>query len=280
MTRAALADLLGEAQEARVAIPACSVYTLDQAAGVIDAAQDTGAPVILQVHPQGIGDLLAPLLVGLGHLADTASIRAAVCLDHCDDVATIRTAIDLGVDGVMADGSALATTDNASFVRLAVEAATPTLVLVEAELGRLSGTEDGLTVDERVAAMTDPDAVPAFLAASGAGALAVCIGNVHGSTGRPPVLDVDRLARIRERTDLPLVLHGATGIGADALRACVDHGVVKVNLNTELRNAYARSLSDAASPELATTLRRARGAVAEALRPFFDVLRTERLAAR
>lgn len=103
MTRARVDGVLAAATHARVAIAACSVYTLEQAAGVIDGAAARSAPVILQVHPAGVGDLLTGLLAGLRRLADDAPCPVAVQLDHADDTAAIECAMSLGVDGVMVD---------------------------------------------------------------------------------------------------------------------------------------------------------------------------------
>lgn len=146
-------------------------------------------------------------------------------------------------------------------------------VFLEAELGRLAGSEDDLGVEERVARMTDPSAVAPFVRASGADALAVCIGNVHGPTPREPVLDLSRLEAIRGRTDVPLVLHGASGLSPGVIRACVDRGISKINVNTELRSAFLDALAEAGSRgELASVLASGRRRVASAVSSIIDVL--------
>lgn len=265
MTRVRLGPLLATATHERVAIAACSVYSLAQAAGVIDAAVALRAPVILQAHPSGVGDLLAPLLTGLRRLADDAPMPVGIQLDHCAERSVIEAAWTAGCDGVMADGSTLDIEANAALVRAAVDSAPPTAGLVEAELGRLAGSEDGLTLDARTGKMTDPKTVRAFLDASGAHALAVCIGNVHGVSQRAPDLDLARLEAIRAQTEVPLVLHGASGLTPGLLRGCIERGVSKVNVNTELRLAFTGALSSVEpGDELIAILARARAMVADA----------------
>ena len=185
-----------------------------------------------------------PLIAGLRVLADTATVPVAVHLDHCVDAGVLRRAIASGVDGVMADGSRLDVEANARFVGAVARDAHVAGLDVEAELGRLAGSEDGWTVEAREARLTDPDSVAAFLDASGADLLAVSIGNVHGSTARPPRLDLDRLAAIRRVTQVPLVLHGGSGLDDAQLRAAIGMGISKVNVNTEIREAYRDGLLD------------------------------------
>ncbi|MEO1067994.1 MAG: class II fructose-bisphosphate aldolase, partial [Cyanobacteria bacterium J06638_6] len=109
---------------------------------------------------------------------------------------------------------------------------------VEAEIGRISGTEDGMTVAEKEAKMTDPDQAKEFVAASGVDFLAVTIGNVHGQYFSEPKLDFERLAQVRQRLQIPLVLHGASGLPALMIQRSIELGVSKFNVNTEVRQKY------------------------------------------
>ena len=108
---------------------------------------------------------------------------------------------------------------------------------VEAELGRLAGSEDGLSVAEREARLTDPEQASDFVQKTKVDALAVCIGNVHGHYRAPPDLDFDRLSALRQRLSLPLVLHGTSGLPDDMILQAIARGVCKFNVNTELREA-------------------------------------------
>jgi tagatose 1,6-diphosphate aldolase GatY/KbaY len=114
--------------------------------------------------------------------------------------------------------------------------------VIEAELGKLSGTEDGLTVQEREAMMTDPELAGEFARATGIDAFAVCIGNVHGRYQGEPALDFARLAAIRKQVSVPLVLHGASGLPAGMIHQAIALGVRKFNVNTEVREAYLTTL--------------------------------------
>jgi tagatose 1,6-diphosphate aldolase GatY/KbaY len=142
----------------------------------------------------------------------------------------------------MADGSSLSFAENTAFTKEMGAMAHDCGACVEAELGRLSGIEDGLAVAEREAKMTDPAQTQEFVSATGVDALAVCIGNVHGNYLQEPRLDFDRLAAIRERVALPLVLHGASGLPESAVRSAIELGVAKFNVNTEMRSAYIDAL--------------------------------------
>ncbi len=265
-----LSAMLRQASAAGCAVAACNVYTLDQAAGVLEAAETARTPMILQVHPDGAGDGLWPLVAGLRVLADAAAVPVAVHLDHCGDGAIVRHGVASGLDGVMVDGSRLELQENARFVQGLSAVAHAAGSEVEAELGRLAGGEDGWTVEARTARLTDPDVVADFLVTSGADLLAVSIGNVHGSTAAPPTLDLDRLRAIRDVTEVPLVLHGGSGLDDVQLQAAIALGICKVNVNTALRVAYREALMDERREELVDTLAGARQAVAAATSQIID----------
>ncbi|MEM6592787.1 MAG: class II fructose-bisphosphate aldolase, partial [Cyanobacteria bacterium P01_C01_bin.73] len=139
---------------------------------------------------------------------------------------------------VLADGSKLAFQDNLAFTRDMALLAHGRGATVEAEVGRISGTEDGMTIAEKEAKMTDPHQASEFVAASGVDFLAVTIGNVHGQYHGEPQLDFERLAQIRQRLQIPLVLHGASGLPAEMIQRSIELGVCKFNVNTEVRQKY------------------------------------------
>jgi tagatose 1,6-diphosphate aldolase GatY/KbaY len=159
----------------------------------------------------------------------------------------------------MADGSHLPYDQNAAFTRAMAAAAHESGAWLEAELGRLSGTEDGLSVAQYEARLTDPDQAARFVDETGVDMLAVCIGNVHGHYRGEPRLDFDRLEAIRRALPVPLVLHGASGLPETMVRRAVQRGVCKFNVNTELRDAYLgalrRQILDSPRPDLTSLLR-------------------------
>jgi len=246
--------LLSTAQEQGYAIGAFNVYNLEGVSAVLRAAESEQSPVMLQIHPSALkigGRLLVSLCLAA---AKDATVPVVVHLDHSSSLTDIGDALDLGVPSVMADGSHLPYSANVSFCKQAVELARAHGAAVEVELGRLSGTEDGLTVSERNAKLTDPAQAVDFIDQTGADFLAVCIGNVHGHYAGEPVLDMERLAKIRQLAKAPLVLHGASGLSTAVVRRTIELGVCKFNVNTEVREAYlgalARSLASPKRPDL------------------------------
>ena len=161
------------------------------------------------------------------------------------------------VDSVMVDGSALPYEENLRWTAAMATHAHAVGAAVEAELGKLSGEEDGLSVPEKEAKMTDPAVVARFIRETGVDMLAVTIGNVHGVYSRPPELDFPRLEAIRRQVpvDFPLVLHGASGLPPALIAGAVQRGVCKFNVNTDLRGAALAALETAfaAAPDAATT---------------------------
>ncbi|MFM8306172.1 MAG: class II fructose-bisphosphate aldolase [Microcystis aeruginosa] len=144
----------------------------------------------------------------------------------------IYEALEAGMTSIMADGSHLPYQDNLAFTKEMTRLAHEYGAVVEAEIGRISGTEDGLTIAEKEAKMTDPEQAVQFVQATGVDSLAVTIGNVHGEYKSPPRLDFDRLAQIRQLLSIPPEMIGRS----------VQLGVCKFNVNTEVRQAYMQSL--------------------------------------
>lgn len=237
--------LLQAAQAAGYAVGAFNVYNLEGVKAVIAAAEAERSPVMLQVHPSALKFAGTPLLALCLAAAQQADVPVSVHLDHSTSEKEINSAFTAGLKSVMADGSHLTYTENLAFTRAVVLAARLLDAAVEAELGRLSGTEDGLSVPEYEALLTDPEQAQAFVTETGIDALAVCIGNVHGHYRGEPRLDFDRLARIREKVSVPLVLHGASGLPAEMIRESIRLGVSKFNVNTEVREAYLHALKTA-----------------------------------
>lgn len=270
------ADLLGDARSGGYAVGAFNVYNLEGARAVIAAAEAERSPVMLQLHPGALAHGSTPLVAGCLAAAREATVPASVHLDHSTSPEEIGAALDVGLRSVMADGSHLEYADNVAFVRQTATRVHSQGGVVEAELGRLTGTEDGLTVPEYESRLTDPEQAGDFVRSTGVDALAVCIGNVHGSYPGEPRLDFDRLSAIREATPVPLVLHGGSGLPEPMLARAIELGVCKVNVNTELRRAYLAAVTEAVSgdgrPDLADLMQAAIGAmqpvVAEKLRLF------------
>ncbi|MFB6275085.1 MAG: ketose-bisphosphate aldolase [Halothece sp.] len=231
-------ELLEAAQKQSYAIGAFNMYNLEGAKAVIDAAEAEKSPAMLQILPNVLNYGGSALIAMFLEAADSANVPMSVHLDHCDDRAMIGTALEAGVQSILADGSTLSFQDNLAFTREMTDLAHAKGSTVEAEVGRISGTEDGMTVAEKEAKMTDPDEAKEFVAKSGVDFLAVTIGNVHGKYHGEPQLDFDRLAKIRQQLQIPLVLHGASGLPAEMIQQSIELGVCKFNVNSEVRKTY------------------------------------------
>jgi len=251
------------------AVPGLVAYNLETAQGIVQAAESTGLPVMLQAGSSAFRHAgLLPLARLALDLARDTEARVGVHLDHSRSLAEIGTCLDLGYSSVMVDGSHLDFEDNVALTTAAAELAHRRGSWIEGELGGIAGDED-VSRQAPAAAMTDPEQAAEFVRRTGVDALAVAIGNVHGLAPVPPELDLDRLALLRAATDIPLVLHGASGLADETLTACLDLGVAKVNVNAELRRAFLDALV-AALPaarrgdDVAGALDAGRRAVAEA----------------
>lgn len=252
--RISVRELLTTARANDYAIGAFNVYNVEGVLAVIGAAEAEKSPVILQLHPAAFRHGGLPLAAMCGSAVREAAIPAALHLDHASDAADISSALAAEFDSIMADGSLLPYAENVAFTRHMAALGHEHGGCVEGELGRLSGTEDGLSVSEREARMTDPAQAGDFVAATGVDSLAVCIGNVHGCYAGEPRLDFTRLAGIRARVQAPLALHGASGLPEPIIRRAIELGVAKFNVNTEVRAAYLqalrRSMDADAAPDL------------------------------
>jgi ketose-bisphosphate aldolase len=267
MTLAPFADLLRSAAARGQALGAFTAYNLEQAVGILGAARRLDRAAVLLVAERSFtgpgGQLLLAALVAA---ADRSPVQVCVELDHVSDLETIEAALDAGVGAVMADGSALPFEENVAFTRAAAAAASQRGAHVECELGGIAGDED-VAAAVAAGALTDPEEAALFVERTGSACLAVSIGNVHGVYREPPRLDWARLEAIRAAVPVPLSLHGASGLPADDLRRAIRGGVAKVNVNTELRDAYlsatARQLAHALDGARLLDLNRAQASAVE-----------------
>lgn len=235
-------DILRRAVDDGYAVGAFNVYNLEGVRAVVLAAEESRSPVMLQLHP---GALLlggGPMVALCMQAAREASVAVSVHLDHSASRDDIQSALAAGLVSIMADGSNLPYEQNIEFTREMADLVHERDGMVEGELGRLSGTEDDLTVPENLAKLTDPAQAADFVSNTGLDALAVCIGNVHGRYRSEPRLYFERLAAIREAVSVPLVLHGASGLPMEMVRQSIKLGICKLNVNTEVREAYLGTL--------------------------------------
>ncbi|KAJ1698839.1 hypothetical protein LUZ63_007351 [Rhynchospora breviuscula] len=244
--RCSTKQLLDDAEKGGYAIGAFNVYNMEGVEAVISAAEAESSPAILQIHPGSLKEGGLPLVSCCLSAADRARVPITVHFDHGSLKSDLLDALELGFDSVMADGSHLPFDENIMYTKFISSLACEKGILVEAELGRLSGTEDGLTVEEYESKLTDVAQAEKFMDETNVDALAVCIGNVHGKyPPGGPNLKLDLLKELRELTmkrGVSLVLHGASGLSQDLVKECINLGVRKFNVNTEVRSAYLESL--------------------------------------
>ncbi|WP_028068025.1 class II fructose-bisphosphate aldolase [Solirubrobacter soli] len=224
------------------AVAAITTYTLESTVAIVAAAERLRRPVLLSAGVSSYAAVGRELLAAAAlAAARAASVPVGVHLDHCRDRAEIDACLALGYSSVMIDGSHLPFEENVAVTREVVARAHAAGAWVEAELGALAGDEDrsGEAASE---GMTDPAEAAEFVERTGVDALAVAVGNVHGFTPEPVRLDLDRLRAIAAVCSAPLVLHGASGLPDEDLLGAVAAGVVKVNVNAELRRAHIEAL--------------------------------------
>ncbi|MGZ9165453.1 MAG: class II fructose-bisphosphate aldolase [Anaerolineales bacterium] len=237
-----LNGLLNDAKLSNYAVGAFNVYNLEGIKAVVNAAEAERSPAILQLHPSAFRFHGSSLLAACLESARSSTVPMLVHLDHATTAEDIEWALTRGITSIMADGSSGSPGENLDFTSKMAVLARQHGAAIEAELGRLSGSEDGLSIPEYEARLTDPQMAVDFVQHTGVDALAVCIGNIHGHYHDEPKLDFDRLETIQKLVSVPLVLHGASGLSDLLVHRSIDSGVRKFNVNTEIREAYLASL--------------------------------------
>ncbi|OCA55044.1 tagatose bisphosphate family class II aldolase [Photorhabdus namnaonensis] len=233
-------QMLKKALREGYAVPAFNVHNLETIQVVAETAARLASPVILAGTPSTFSYAGTDYLVSICQdAARRHNLPLALHLDHHEELEDISHKVTAGVRSVMIDGSHLPFEENIRKVAEVVRFCHRYDVSVEAELGRLGGQEDDLQVSSADSFFTDPLAAKAFVARTGIDSLAVAIGSAHGLYHGEPRLDFDRLAAICEQVDIPLVLHGASGIPEVMIQQAIGLGVCKVNVATDLKIAFA-----------------------------------------
>lgn len=236
-------ELLEHAQQNKYAVGAFNVNNMEIVQAIIEAAEETQSPVILQASQGGLKYAGVEYIAGLGKIAaQNASVPVAIHLDHGTDFEQIMQCIRHGFTSVMIDASKYPLDENIAMTKKVIEVAHSVGVSVEAELGKIGGTEDDITVSDRDATFTDPEEAKRFVEETGVDSLAIAIGTAHGPYKGEPKLDFDRLETIRKTIDTCIVLHGSSGVPEEALRKAISMGVSKINIDTDVRMAFAKGV--------------------------------------
>ena len=235
-------DLMVRAAAAGTGQGAFNVIHLETVEGLIAGSERAGLPVILQISQNcaAYHGGLEPLALATLAAARQASVPVAVHLDHAQDEDLAYQAVDLGFGSLMYDGAHLDYPDNVEATRRVAAYAHARGVYVEAELGEVGG-KDGAHAP---GVLTDPAEAAAFVAATGVDALAVAVGSSHAMTERSAALDLARIARLHDALEVPLVLHGSSGVPDATLRDAIAAGMRKINVSTHLNGFFTRAVRE------------------------------------
>ena len=233
--------MLTDAREGGYAVGAFNVENMEMVKAVIAAAQELKAPVMLQTTPSTVKYAGLSMYAAMAAAeAEKASVPVCIHLDHGSSFELAVQAIKAGYTSVMIDGSKEPFEENVAVSKRVADVAKACGIPVEAELGKVGGKEDDLEAEADT--NTDPMEAKEFVERTGITSLAVAIGTAHGFYVGTPVLDKERLSEIRKVVDIPLVLHGASGLSDEDVSDCVKRGICKVNFATELRAAYTAAV--------------------------------------
>lgn len=239
MALVSVSDLLFKADREGYAIGAFNANNMEIIQAIAEAAALENSPVIMQASQGAIKYAGLEFITGLVKLAaDEYKVPIALHLDHGTDFEQVVKCIRSGFSSVMYDGSKLSLEKNIAMTKKVLEIARPIGVSVEAELGKIGGTEDHVHVDERDALYTDPEEAKIFVEQTGIESLAIAIGTAHGQYKGEPRLDYERLKQIKELVKIPIVLHGSSGVPDESVQKAIKLGVCKVNIDTNIREAF------------------------------------------
>ncbi len=224
-------DLLLKAQKGNYAVGSFSIANMEMILGVVKAAEETNSPIVLQIAEVRLNhsplEIIGPAMLAA---AKNAKVPVAVHLDHGTTLECIEKALKLGFTSVMFDGSHLSVEENIEMTKKVIAMAKPYGAAVEAEIGCVGGSEDGS--EDIAMRCTSPEQAKYFAEETGVDALAIAIGNAHGFYKDTPELRFDILSAVKAATNIPLVLHGGTGISEDDFIKCHQNGIKKINIAT------------------------------------------------
>ena len=225
-----LQNILKDADEKGYAVPAFNVYNMETVMGIIAAAEERHAPVILQFYSRlattGVSDYLAPIIL---KAAEIASIPVCMHLDHGAGYEASAIALKNGASGIMVDFSSLPYEENIANTRKAVEILSKMDIGVEGEIGHIGSASDGVPTD-----YTTVEEAKEYIEKTGVSALAIAVGTAHGKYKQSPVLAIERIREIKAAVGTPLVLHGGSGIPDEQIKLAIEAGIRKVNFGTDV----------------------------------------------
>ena len=236
-----LQEIIANAEKGNYCVPAFNVYNIETAMGIVEAAEELRAPVILQLYPrlinEEVGYYVSPVVLAA---AQKATVPICLHLDHAAGTDEVYRSLRWGFTGIMQDGSSLPFEENVALTKAAVKMCGVLGIGVEGEIGHV-----GFASDDSMGAFTDPQEAREFVEQTGVCCLAVLVGNAHGHYKKTPNLDIQRIHDIRQACGVPLVLHGGTGIPDDQVKAAIAAGIRKMNIGTDVCCAFAEGTKKA-----------------------------------
>ena len=236
-------EVIKIAEDRGIAIGAFEFWSYEVARAIIECAQELDVRVILQwgrLEINRMGGMEETVMTAY-MACKNATVPIALHLDHATTFEDCNEAVNAGFSSVMIDASALPYEQNVELTRKVARRAQPFGVTVEGELGRLVGEEGDIAVKGPESAQTDPEEALRYAEETKVDALAVSIGTAHGQYTFKPKLNIPRLDKIKEKVNLPIVLHGGSGTPEDQVREAIRHGIRKVNICTDIQVAMGKT---------------------------------------
>lgn len=242
---ASFKEILNDGLKNGYAVGQFNVNNLEFLQAIIETAEEERSPVILGVSEGAMKYMNLEYTVAMAKAAaEKATVPVVLHLDHGSSFQVVLKCIRAGFSSIMIDASHYPLEENIAKTKQVVDACHVLGIDVEGELGRIGGTEDDISVDERDATLARPDEAVRLVKEAGIDALAPAIGSAHGLYKGDPVLAFDRLQEIRDLTGVPLVLHGGSGIPDQDIRKAISLGVSKINVNTENQVSFTKKIRE------------------------------------
>jgi tagatose 1,6-diphosphate aldolase GatY/KbaY len=269
-------DFICRARQKNVSLGSFNVFNIEMVQSTVEAAERCNAPVIIATEENDLTycppELMAEVV---GRIADQAKVPVILHLDHCTDLALVERCLKAGYASVMVDGSKLAFDENIRITRAGVDMAGRYGVPVEGELGIIPAAAEQDESDQRYRDATNPKAAEEFVRRTGICTLAPYVGTAHGVYFKPPSIRFEALEQIAKTVRLPLVLHGGSGVPREDVKRCIQLGVAKVNVGTDLRRTLVDTVvAGGSSPyrEARHILEKARQAMSQVVESWIRLL--------
>jgi len=235
-------EMLEKARKNKYAVGAFNIVDYTTASAIIEAAAEKKAPVIIQASVKTVKLYGCETIAGwVKLLASGVPVPVALHLDHCKDIEIIRQCIEAGWSSVMIDASSFPFEVNVEMTKAVVEMAHPKGVTVEGELGAIVGVEDDIFVSSRESHLADPDLAAEFTKTTGVDVLAPAIGTAHGLYRSEPKINFDLIEKTAGLTNVPIAIHGGTGLSDETFKECIIRGGSKINISTNIKHLFRNS---------------------------------------